>query len=141
MSTPLQARRSTILAAIAAMPPAFNPTRNRLELVTRAFLDLSLFTDAVMFGWTDRELFSVDPARCAYRPDRAGLISGVALSALNGPKVLSIGAREAVIECGTKANRSLLTHRRVPADHLGVCWWHSPELGARLSDQAQEIAA
>lgn len=142
MSTHLQTRRSVILDAIAAMPPKINADRARLDRITRAFLDLPLLSDAVAFGWSDRELFGVDPARCAYRPDRAGLVSGIALSALNRPKLLRIKAQEAIVESGTQLNRSELTHTRVPVDHLGIVWWQSPELGGRLPETAdQQVAA
>lgn len=131
MNSLLQSRRAAILAAIDAMPAKINPHRARLDLVTRAFLDAPLFTDAVMYGYSDAELFAVDPVRCAARPDRAGIVSGIALSALANPKLIRIEARKAVIECGT-GNRSLLTHRRTGrTDQLGVVWWESPEFGAR----------
>jgi len=141
MSTFLQTRRSCILDAINAMPATINPDRRRLDRVTRAFLDLPLFSDAVRHGWSDRELFAVDPARCSNRQDRAGLISGIALTKLNSPKVLSIGAHSALIECGTKTNRSRLAQARVAETYLGCCWWHSPELGGLPETSAQEIAA
>lgn len=134
MSTPLQTRRASILAAIEAMPAKINPDRKRLEFVTRKFLELALFSDAVVFGWSDRELFAVDPVRCAYRHDRAGLVSGIALSALNGPKLRRIEARQAIIECGTKHHRSELSQTRVPVDYLGCCWWFSPELGGSIPE-------
>ncbi len=90
-----------------------------------------------MFGWTDRELFAVDPVHCAYRHDRAGLVAGIALSSLNSPKLKRIEAQQAIVECGTKHHRSLLTHERVPTDHLGIVWWRSPELGANAAILAE----
>ena len=140
--TLLQTRRSAILAAIDAMPAKLNPYRARLDFVTRDFLQAPLFSDAVMYGYSDAELFAVDPARCAARPDRAGIVSGIALSALAVPKLIRIEARKAVVECGN-GNRSLLTHRRTGrTDQLGVVWWHSPELGGRLPEtQIKRIAA
>lgn len=141
MST-LQTRRSGILGAIAAMPPKLSPDRARLDLVTKAFLDRDLFADAVLHGWTDRELFAVDPVRCTMRPDRAGLVSGIALSALTVPKLLRIKADAAIIECGDKGGRSILTHRRGPVGYLGTPWWFSPELGGRLPEtQGEQVAA
>lgn len=143
MSTLLQTRKASILAAIDAMPAKFNPHRNRLELVTRAFLEHPrLFADAVRFEWTDRELFAVDPARCFGRHDRAGLVAGIALSSLTVPKLRSIEADAARIECGDRGARSMLRQPRIATRHLGVEWWLSPELGGRLPEtSAQEIAA
>jgi len=128
MSTLLQTRKASILAAVDAMPPSINPDRKRLDFITRRFLELPLFAAAVDHGWSDRELFAVDPARCARRPDRAGLVAGIALSKLNSPKLLRIERDRAIVECGTKQHRSQLTHMRTPVTHLGCLWWESPEL-------------
>ncbi len=140
--TLLQTRKASILAAIDSMPAKFNPHRNRLALVTRAFLEHpTLFAQAVEHGWSDRELFAVDPVRCAGRHDRAGLVSGIALSSLTVPKLRTIEARKAVIECGDKGGRSKLSHPRIPEAHLGIVWWQSPELGGVIQNAEERVAA
>lgn len=142
MSTLLKTRKASIIAAIDAMPPTINPDRKRLDFIARRFLELPLFASAVEHGWSDRELFAVDPVRCALRPDRAGLVSGIALSKLNSPKLLRIEGDRAIVECGTRQHRSLLAHTRAPVIHLGCLWWESPEFcGPRPETPVQEIAA
>jgi hypothetical protein len=112
-------------------------------MVTRAFLDHpTLFAAAVRFEWSDRELFAVDPVRASARHDRAGLISGIAISSLTVPKLRRIEEHRAIVECGDKGARSTLTHPRGPASWLGCCWWSSPEFVGRLPEtQVAELAA
>ena len=132
-------RRFAILAAIAALRSSINPTRTRLDLATRSFLDTPHFTNAVGFEWSDPELFGISPVCGIHRVDVMGLVTSLALSKLAGPRLEAIHAKHALTRY---ASGSILTSWRARrGDILGVPWWLSPELGAKPHEQLEEIAA
>lgn len=117
----LLARREQVLARLAALPRSADGTRDRLERLTRLFLDTEHFADAVRLGWSDRELFGCAPEAASLRVDRQGVVTSLALSALAGPKLRRLEPDRAVIECASGS--VLVSHRCAPGAALGDPWF------------------
>lgn len=115
------ARRDQVLARLEALPPSADRQRKRLELVTRAFVDSPHFATAIGLGWDESELFGA----AAIAPDRRyaeqGLVTGLALSSLSGPKLEAIEATRAVVRCASGSR--LVALRRVPGSQPGRPWF------------------
>ena len=117
----VHARREQVLARLAALPPCDDRRRKRLELVTRAFLDSPHFETAIGLGWDDDELFGMAPDAPDRRLTEQGLVSGLALSSLSGPKLEAIEAARAVVRCASGAR--LTSPRRSPGSRPGKAWF------------------
>lgn len=127
----VHARREQVLARLAALPPCDDRQRKRLELVTRAFLDSPHFETAIGLGWDDDELFGMAPDAPDRRLSEQGLVSGLALSSLSGPKLEAIEAARAVVRCASGAR--LTSPRRPPGSRPGKAWF---EQGTRSGGPA-----
>lgn len=119
------ARRDKVLARLAALPPSEDRQRKRLELVTRAFLDSPHFATAIDLGWDDDELFGVASVAPDRRYAEQGLVSGLALSSLSGPKLEAIEAARAVVRCASGSR--LISLRRAPGSAPGRPWFEQPQ--------------
>lgn len=97
----------------------------RLLTVTRAFVDSPFFDPAIAHGWSDAELYGLAPHAPTVRLAEQGLVAGLALSALNSPKLVEVLQDRAVIRCGSG---SLLTFRRNSGSDVAVPWWQIAEL-------------
>lgn len=120
----IHARRDQVLARLAALPPCEDRQRKRLELVTRAFLDSPHFAAAIDLGWDDAELFGVAAVAPERRYAEQGLVTGLALSSLSGPKLEAIEAARAVVRCASGSR--LISLRRKPGAALGRPWFEQP---------------
>lgn len=118
------ARRDKVLARLAALPPCEDRQRKRLELVTRAFLDSPHFAVAIELGWDDSELFGMASVAPDRRLSEQGLVSGLALSSLSGPKLEAIEATRAIVRCASGARLS--SPRRSPGSTPGRAWFEQP---------------
>jgi hypothetical protein len=114
-------RRDAILAALAQLPPGTKRMRARLELVTREFLKSPFFADAMHFGWTDEELFGVHPIAPMVRVDQLGIVSGLAISRLAGPRLERIGPDAAIVRCSSGSRLSAPRTRQ--GESAGIPWW------------------
>lgn len=123
------ARRDQVLARLAALPPSEDRQRKRLELVTRAFLDSPHFAAAIDLGWDDAELFGAAPVAPEYRYAEQGLVTGLALSALSGPKLEAIEAARAVVRCASGSR--LISWRRSPGSEPGKPWFEQSKFTTR----------
>lgn len=122
------ARREKVLARLAALPPCEDRHRKRLELVTRAFLDSPHFATAIGLGWDDDELFGMASVAPDRRLSEQGLVSGLALSSLSGPRLEAIEATRAVVRCASGAR--LTSPRRSPGSRPGKAWFdHATQSG------------
>lgn len=118
------ARRDAVLARLDMLPPSADRQRKRLELVTKAFLDSPHFATAIDLGWSEDELFGSAPVAPDLRFSEQGLVTGLALSSLSGPKLEAIEAARAVVRC---ASGSRLTMRRRPlGGEPGRPWFEQP---------------
>lgn len=115
------ARRDAVLARLAALPPSADRQRQRLELVTRAFLDSPHFAAAIDLGWSEDELFGSASDALEYRLPEQGLVTGLALSSLSGPKLEAIEAARAVVRCASGSR--LISLRRAPGAGPGRAWF------------------
>lgn len=115
------ARRDAVLARLDMLPPSADRQRKRLELVTKAFLDSPHFAAAIALGWDESELFGSAPEALDYRYPEQGLVTGLALSALNGPKLEAIEAARAVVRCASVSR--LITLRRALGSRPGRPWF------------------
>lgn len=120
------ARRDQVLARLAALPPSDGRQRKRLELVTRAFLDSPHFATAIDLGWDDDELFGIAPVAPDRRYAEQGLVTGLALSSLSGPKLEAIEAARAVVRCASGSR--LIALRRAPGSQPGRPWFDQPSI-------------
>lgn len=118
------ARRDQVLARLAALPQSADRTRERLERLTRLFIETEHFSDAVRQGWTDRELFGCAPDAAAIRVDRQGIVTSLALSSLAGPKLRRLEPHRAVIECASGG--VLVSQRCAPGGAIGEPWFEQP---------------
>lgn len=110
-----------VLARLAALPPSEDRQRKRLELVTRAFLDSPHFATAIGLGWDDDELFGVASVAPERRYPEQGLVTGLALSSLSGPKLEAIESARAVVRCASGSR--LISLRRAPGSQPGRPWF------------------
>lgn len=123
--SPEGAQRDRLLAILNALPLVAERKARRLAIVTRAFLLIPQFAQAIAHGWSDQELYGL--ARHAPEPRLAeqGLVSGLALSSLNSPKLVEIHADAAVIRVG--GSGAHLTYRRFSGNtDCAVPWWEIP---------------
>ncbi|MFA5952793.1 MAG: hypothetical protein WC807_21245 [Hyphomicrobium sp.] len=130
-------RRENILARLSELAPTADRHVFRLKRVTRAFLETSLFADAVNAGWSDTELFGMPLYAPLVRVDQQGLISGLAVSALSGPKLTAISRTGARIDC---LSGGVLRCTRASHSLCGPPWWEHPDFGAVLQSAAAEAA-
>lgn len=128
------ARRDQVLARLEALPPCETRQRKRLELVTRAFLDSPHFATAIGLGWDDEELFGVAPVAPDRRFSEQGLVTGLALSSLSGPKLEAIEAARAVVRCASGSR--LISLRRKPGAAPGRPWFEQPTFTGEGSPDA-----
>lgn len=115
------ARRDAVLARLDMLPPSADRQRKRLELVTRAFLDSPHFAAAIALGWSEEELFGSAGDAIEYRYPEQGLVTGLALSSLSGPKLEAIEAARAVVRCANGSR--LIALRRSPGAQPGRAWF------------------
>ncbi len=128
------ARRDQVLARLAALPPSEDRQRKRLELVTRAFLDSPHFAAAIDLGWDDAELFGAAAVAPERRYAEQGLVTGLALSSLSGPKLEAIEAARAVVRCASGSR--LIALRRAPGSQPGKPWFEQPRFAEAGSADA-----
>jgi hypothetical protein len=117
------ARAREIRSALAVVPSGARDVE-RLTAVTLAFIASPLFATATLHGWTDTELFGLSPDAPHVRVAEQGLVSGLALSSLNGPKLIAIEPDVALVRC---ASGSVLRHQRF-RERAGASqpWWDLP---------------
>lgn len=116
-------QRADVAAQLARCADASPP---RLLKLTRAFLTSDWFEPALQHGWSLSELFGVSPFAPMARHDAWGLVTTLALSKLNGAKLVSLDAGGARIKY---ASGSHLTWRRgEPSQQTAVEWWTVPAL-------------
>jgi hypothetical protein len=130
------ARRDKVLARLAALPPSEDRQRKRLELVTRAFLDSEHFATAIELGWDDDELFGAAPVAPDLRFPEQGIVTGLALSSLSGPKLEAIEAARAVVRCASGSR--LISLRRAPGSRPGRPWFELPQF--TMQEEASDAA-
>lgn len=123
------ARRDKVLARLAALPPSEDRQRKRLELVTRAFLDSEHFATAIELGWDDDELFGAAPVAPDLRFPEQGIVTGLALSSLSGPKLEAIEAARAIVRCASGSR--LISLRCAPGSLPGRPWFEQPRFTER----------
>lgn len=116
-----EAHRERILGQLTRLPPASSDHGRRLVKLTRAFLDSPHWLAAVALGWDMVELFGIHPHAPLRRPDAEGLVTGLALSKLNGGRLESICENHAVIRYRSGAAQSY--RRFMPAMEAAVLWW------------------
>lgn len=134
------ARRAQVLARLDALPASADWRRGRLELVTRAFLDTPHFAAAVAIVWDDCELFGCARVVPDLRLAEQGLVSGLALSSLSGPKLETIERDRAIIRCASGSR--LVQQRRGLGCPLGRPWFEQPMFaGAFVEPQEARHAA
>ncbi len=125
-STLAHADRENILARLAGLPPAIDSHGRRLLEYTCAFLQSDHWETAITKGWEMVELFGIHPYAPLVHVGCQGLVTGVALSAFPGAKVVEIADDHAVIR---NRSGSTLTYRRcMPAMETAVLWWECREL-------------
>jgi hypothetical protein len=130
------AQRARLSAILDALPPIAERKAQRLAVVTRAFLEIPQFAQAVELGWSDLELFGLAWHAPEVRLAEQGLVSGLALSSLNSPKLVAIHADAAVIRCGSGAQ---LTYRRFTGNtDCAVPWWEIPAFCDPLPQPAEQ---
>jgi hypothetical protein len=118
--------REQILARLDSLPPASNDDGRRLLRFTRAYLDTEHWPAAVALGWSLIELFGINQYAPLTHLDGQGLVTGLALSRLNGGRLETIAEDHASIRC---RSGSLLTYRRGPVGlDAAVLWWECPAL-------------
>ncbi|MBX9842584.1 MAG: hypothetical protein K2Z80_12325 [Xanthobacteraceae bacterium] len=125
------ARRDAVLARLDMLPPSADRQRQRLELVTRAFLDSPHFAAAIDLGWSEDELFGSASDALEFRLPEQGLVTGLALSSLSGPKLEAIEAARAVVRCASGSR--LTAQRRPPGGSPGRPWFEQPAFTDRGS--------
>jgi hypothetical protein len=112
--------------AIRAALPAPTLTTAKLVRITRAFLETPWFDRAVRLGYSADELFGVDEFAPSNRVDAWGLVSGLALSVLNGPKLTALDAAGVAITL--KSGATLRWNRGAPGLDRALVWWRVPAL-------------
>ena len=117
------ARGREIRAVVDALPPG-GRDGERLSAATLAFIASPLFSTATLHGWSDTELFGLSPDAPHVRVAEQGLVSGLAVSSLKGPKLIAIEPDVALVRC---ASGSVLRHQRF-RERPGASrpWWELP---------------
>ncbi len=117
--------RERILAELARLPPASSDHGRRLHGLTRAFLDSDHWQAAVALGWDLVEVFGLCPVAPLTRLDRQGLVPGIALSRLPGPRIVALEPGFAMIETRTGSRLRHEAGRLGPETGL---WWRCPAI-------------
>jgi hypothetical protein len=98
-------------------------TRHGTSLVdtTSRFVASPWFYTAIAHGWPLIELFGIGPHAPTIRVDHQGLVTGLALSAFSGGRLIALEEEQARIQYPTG---SVQTYRRgTPAIEAAVVWW------------------
>jgi hypothetical protein len=118
--------RENILKQLARLPTPINDQGRCLLRVTHAFLDTNHWQTAVELGWSLIDLFGINPHVPVARIECQGLVTGLALSKLNGGRLETIAEGHATIR---DRSGSLLIWRRDAAGlDAAALWWECDAL-------------
>ena len=120
------AHRERILGQLARLPPASSEHGRRLLEATRAFLDTPHWRAAVALGWSLIELFGINPHAPLVRIDGQGLVTGLALSKLNGGRLEIIAEVHATIRY--RSGSLFIWRSGASGLDAAVLWWECDAL-------------
>ena len=89
--------------------------------MTLAFVGTAHWVDAIRLGWPLVELFGINPHAPLVRVDGQGLVSGLALSRLNGGRLEAIAEDRATIRY--RSGSQLTWRRGAVGLDAAELWW------------------
>jgi hypothetical protein len=127
-------------AAIEAVDPGADAALTRLRSLSLRFIDADWLDVALVWGWSECELWGVFPVAIEFarrRLDCLGLVPGIALGGLTG-RLVEIGPDAAIIE--RTSNGSRLRHaRQLGGREWSRPWWQCWRSRAGLEAERADV--
>jgi hypothetical protein len=115
------AHASAITAALQRLPAPSSRQGTALIALTARFVASHWFGEAIALGWPLIELFGIGQHAPVVRVDHQGLVTGLALSAFSGGRLIALEDDVARIQYPTGSVQTY--HRGMPAIDASVIWW------------------